>query len=103
MCLKVLSITGAPRWGGVFPTQIQVLDYSLSHPSLYLVLLLCCLIHHRALLCIVIDIMADINLQEVHDFMIDIARKVGERITSATPSTGAAGSKKNCTLRGCLC
>jgi hypothetical protein len=41
--------------------------------------------------------MADINLQEVHDFMIEIARKVGERITSATPSTGAAGSKKNCT------
>ncbi|KAF2444708.1 inositol monophosphatase [Karstenula rhodostoma CBS 690.94] len=39
--------------------------------------------------------MADINLQEVHDFMIEIARKVGERITSATPSTGAAGSKKN--------
>jgi myo-inositol-1(or 4)-monophosphatase len=40
--------------------------------------------------------MADINLQEVHDFMIEIARKVGERITSAKPTTGAAGSKKNC-------
>ncbi|KAJ4305299.1 hypothetical protein N0V90_000830 [Kalmusia sp. IMI 367209] len=39
--------------------------------------------------------MSDINLQEVHDFMIEIAKKVGERITSATPSTGAAGFKKN--------
>lgn len=43
--------------------------------------------------------MADINLQEVHDFMIEIARKVGERITAATPTTGAAGSKKNCMLQ----
>lgn len=42
--------------------------------------------------------MADINLQAVHDFMIEIARKVGERITSAKPTTGAAGSKKNCKL-----
>ncbi|KAL1610418.1 hypothetical protein SLS60_002085 [Paraconiothyrium brasiliense] len=39
--------------------------------------------------------MSNIDLQGVHDFMIEIARKVGERITSATPSTGAAGSKKN--------
>jgi len=40
--------------------------------------------------------MADINLQEIHDFMVEIAKKVGERITSAKPTTGAAGSKKNC-------
>jgi hypothetical protein len=41
--------------------------------------------------------MADLNLQEIHDFMISIAKKVGDRIVSATPTTEAAGSKKNCT------
>jgi myo-inositol-1(or 4)-monophosphatase len=41
--------------------------------------------------------MADLNLQEIHDFMISIAKQAGERIVSATPTTGAAGSKKNCT------
>ncbi|KAF2016129.1 inositol monophosphatase [Aaosphaeria arxii CBS 175.79] len=39
--------------------------------------------------------MADINLQEIHDFMISIARRAGEMITSAHPTTLAAGSKKN--------
>ncbi|KAF2738081.1 inositol monophosphatase [Polyplosphaeria fusca] len=39
--------------------------------------------------------MADINLQEIHDFMISIAKKAGEMITSAVPTTGTAGSKKN--------
>ncbi|KAF2871999.1 hypothetical protein BDV95DRAFT_493017 [Massariosphaeria phaeospora] len=39
--------------------------------------------------------MADLNLQEIHDFMIAIARKAGERIVSATPTTEAAGSKMN--------
>jgi myo-inositol-1(or 4)-monophosphatase len=41
--------------------------------------------------------MADLNLQEIHDFMVSIAKQAGERIVSAKPSTGAAGSKKNCT------
>jgi myo-inositol-1(or 4)-monophosphatase len=40
--------------------------------------------------------MADINLQEIHDFLVEIASKAGAMITSAKPSTGAAGSKKNC-------
>ncbi|KAL6706611.1 hypothetical protein ACN47E_005367 [Coniothyrium glycines] len=39
--------------------------------------------------------MADINLQEIHDFMISIAKQAGTRIVSATPTTSAAGSKKN--------
>jgi len=37
------------------------------------------------------------NLREIHDFMISIAQKAGERIVSATPTTAASGSKKNCT------
>jgi myo-inositol-1(or 4)-monophosphatase len=40
--------------------------------------------------------MADLDLQEIHDFLITIAHKAGEMITAAHPSTGAAGSKKNC-------
>ncbi|ORX99560.1 hypothetical protein BCR34DRAFT_495301 [Clohesyomyces aquaticus] len=39
--------------------------------------------------------MADINLQEIHDVLISIAKQAGEMITSAHPTTGAAGSKKN--------
>ncbi|CAA9966541.1 hypothetical protein CFE70_009933 [Pyrenophora teres f. teres 0-1] len=35
------------------------------------------------------------NLREIHDFMISIAKKAGERIVSATPTTAASGSKKN--------
>ncbi len=41
-------------------------------------------------------IMADINLQEIHDFMISIAKQAGERIVSAKPTTQDTGSKKNC-------
>jgi myo-inositol-1(or 4)-monophosphatase len=41
--------------------------------------------------------MADVNLQEVHDFMISIAKQAGERIVSAKPTTQGSGSKKNCT------
>jgi myo-inositol-1(or 4)-monophosphatase len=40
--------------------------------------------------------MADLNLQEIHDFMISIAKQAGERIVSAKPTTENAGSKKNC-------
>ncbi|CAO2647836.1 Nn.00g087580.m01.CDS01 [Neocucurbitaria sp. VM-36] len=39
--------------------------------------------------------MADINLEEIHDFMISIAKQAGDRIVSAKPTTENAGSKKN--------
>jgi len=39
------------------------------------------------------------NLREIHDFMIAIAKKAGERIVSATPTTAASGSKKNCMFK----
>lgn len=35
------------------------------------------------------------NLQEVHDFMISVAREAGEMITSARPKQTDAGMKKN--------
>jgi myo-inositol-1(or 4)-monophosphatase len=39
--------------------------------------------------------MGNLNLQEIHDFMISIAKQAGERIVAAKPTEGA-GSKKNC-------
>lgn len=39
--------------------------------------------------------MSDINLQEMHDFLVDVAKQAGEVITAARPSTTAAGEKKN--------
>lgn len=39
--------------------------------------------------------MSAVNLQEVHDFLIRVAHKAGEMITSATPSATGAGEKKN--------
>ncbi|KAH9877397.1 hypothetical protein IAQ61_002763 [Plenodomus lingam] len=39
--------------------------------------------------------MTDINLRDIHDSLIAIAKQAGERIVAATPSTDAAGSKKN--------
>ncbi|KAF2792596.1 inositol monophosphatase [Melanomma pulvis-pyrius CBS 109.77] len=39
--------------------------------------------------------MSDLDLQEIHDFMISIALKAADMITSAHPTTGAAGSKIN--------
>ena len=39
--------------------------------------------------------MSGINLQEVHDFLIDVAKKAGNVITSARPTTTATGEKKN--------
>ena len=41
--------------------------------------------------------MADLNLQEIHDFMIQVAQQAADRITSAAPTTDTSGSKKNCT------
>ena len=40
--------------------------------------------------------MDDPNLQEIHDFLIDLARKAGQMIASANPST--VDTKKNCRL-----
>lgn len=37
-----------------------------------------------------------INLQEIHDFLGELAREAGELIVAAHPSTLTAGSKKNC-------
>lgn len=39
--------------------------------------------------------MADLNLQEIHDFLVEVAKKAGEMITSAKPSTQTSGEKKN--------
>ncbi|EOA82732.1 hypothetical protein ACJQWK_04449 [Exserohilum turcicum] len=39
--------------------------------------------------------MADLNLKEIHDFMVSIAKESGERIVSAKPTTSTSGSKKN--------
>ncbi|KAG8627505.1 hypothetical protein KVT40_004988 [Elsinoe batatas] len=39
--------------------------------------------------------MSDVNLQEVHDFLVSVAKKAGEMITSARPNTSISGSKKN--------
>ncbi|KAF1987347.1 inositol monophosphatase [Aulographum hederae CBS 113979] len=39
--------------------------------------------------------MSDINLQEIHDFLVEIAKKAGEMITAAHPTIGATGNKKN--------
>ena len=39
--------------------------------------------------------MSNVNLQEVHDFLIKVAYKAGEMITSATPSSADIGQKKN--------
>lgn len=44
--------------------------------------------------------MSDMDLQEVHDFLIAVAYKAGEMITSAHPTTSGAGSKKNCKMPG---
>ncbi|KAF2135939.1 uncharacterized protein K452DRAFT_354173 [Aplosporella prunicola CBS 121167] len=41
------------------------------------------------------SIMSDLNLQEIHDFLIAVAKKAGEMITTARPTTVAAGEKKN--------
>ena len=45
--------------------------------------------------CNTTTIMSDINLQEMHDFLVDVAKQAGEVITAARPSTTAAGEKKN--------
>ena len=39
--------------------------------------------------------MSAVNLQEVHDFLIEIAHRAGEMIMSAKPREADAGQKKN--------
>ncbi|KAI9721004.1 MAG: hypothetical protein M1812_002483 [Candelaria pacifica] len=39
--------------------------------------------------------MSEPNLQDIHDFLIEIAKKAGEMIVAANPSTITSGSKKN--------
>lgn len=39
--------------------------------------------------------MSAIDLQEVHDFLIEVAHKAGKMITSAVPTADSASSKKN--------
>lgn len=39
--------------------------------------------------------MSEVNLQEVHDFLVMTAKKAGEMITSAKPIQSDSGSKKN--------
>jgi myo-inositol-1(or 4)-monophosphatase len=40
--------------------------------------------------------MAEPNLQEIHDLLMDLARRAGEMMTSATPTAGTVDTKKNC-------
>ena len=39
--------------------------------------------------------MAEPNLEEIHDFFVDIAKKAGKMILSARPSTSTITTKKN--------
>ncbi|KAF2457964.1 hypothetical protein BDY21DRAFT_320351 [Lineolata rhizophorae] len=39
--------------------------------------------------------MADLNLHEIHDYLIELAQKAGDMITSAHPTVDATDSKKN--------
>ena len=36
------------------------------------------------------------KLEEIRDFLVAIAHEAGDMITTAHPTTGASGSKKNC-------
>jgi len=39
--------------------------------------------------------MSGVDLQEVHDFLVTVAHKAGDMITSATPKAAGSGMKKN--------
>lgn len=43
--------------------------------------------------------MADINLQEIHDLLVEIAYEAGRMQLAATPSYLSSGTKKNCKLQ----
>jgi hypothetical protein len=40
--------------------------------------------------------MSDIDLQKIHDLLVDVAHKAGKMIMSATPHTLGGDTKKNC-------
>jgi len=40
--------------------------------------------------------MDELDLQDIHDFLIEIAHQAGDMITAARPSNSGSGSKKNC-------
>lgn len=42
--------------------------------------------------------MGEPDLQDIHDFLLGIAKRAGQMISSANPST--VDTKKNCTLSG---
>lgn len=42
-----------------------------------------------------------IDLNDIHDFLIELASKAGEIITNALPNTGSTGSKKNSEFTVC--
>ncbi|KAF2487763.1 hypothetical protein BDY17DRAFT_320280 [Neohortaea acidophila] len=39
--------------------------------------------------------MSVVNLQEVHDFLVEVAHQAGEMITAAVPTAASSGTKKN--------
>ena len=41
--------------------------------------------------------MADLNLQEIHDLLVNVAQEAGRMMLAATPSYLSSGTKKNCT------
>jgi myo-inositol-1(or 4)-monophosphatase len=42
--------------------------------------------------------MDDSKLKEIHDYLIELAHKAGEMITTAKPGTSTVDLKKNCML-----
>jgi myo-inositol-1(or 4)-monophosphatase len=42
--------------------------------------------------------MANINLQDVHDLLVSVAKEAGQMIMGATPTQAASGTKKNSTV-----
>jgi myo-inositol-1(or 4)-monophosphatase len=42
--------------------------------------------------------MADLNLQEIHDLLVDVAHEAGRMMLAATPSYLSSGTKKNCSF-----
>ena len=42
---------------------------------------------------------AEPNLNNIHDFLVELAKKAGEMMLAANPSAIATDSKKNCKFR----
>jgi hypothetical protein len=43
------------------------------------------------------------ELQDIHDYLVNVAKEAGEMITKAKPSTGSVDTKKNCKPRFDIC